>query len=166
MKTPISYLALLQVALIGILVIYGTIFGYLKMTNQTIGFNVTESLPQTLFLVKKGESFSKGDLIQFAYKADEKKFLPDGAKIIKKVVGVPGDIVRFEGNYFFINGVEFGKAKAIARSGKPLTKNISKTLSEDEYFVFTPHIDSFDSRYIHMGYISNSQVVSKVVEAW
>jgi conjugal transfer pilin signal peptidase TrbI len=166
MKTSTSYWALLQAVLFGFLVIFGSIFGYLKMTNQTIGFNVTESLPQTLFLVKESEPFSKGDMIQFAYKADEEKFLPDGSRIIKKVVGVPGDVVRFEGNDFFINDVKFGKAKEIARSGRALTKNVAKTLSEDEYFVFTPHPDSFDSRYIHMGYISNSQVVGKVVLAW
>lgn len=166
MKISASYWALLQTVLIGILIIFGSIFGYLKITNQTVGFNVTESLPQTLFLVKEGESFSKGDMIQFAYKADKEKFLPDGSRIIKIVAGIPGDVVRFEGNDFFINNVKFGKAKEISRSGRALTKNVAKTLSEDEYFVFTPHPDSFDSRYIHMGYISNSQVVGKVVSAW
>ncbi len=166
MKSSISYWLLLQGILLGLVLIFGSIFGYLKITNQTIGVNITESLPQSLFMVKKGMPFSKGDMIQFTYKADEEKFLPDGSRIIKFVVGIPGDKIRFEGNYFFINGVKFGKAKEVSRTGKSLTKNISKILSEDEYFVFTPHPDSFDSRYIHMGYISKSQIVGKVVNAW
>ncbi len=165
-KSPTSYWPLLQGILLGLVLITGTVFGYLKFTNQTVGVNITESLPQTVFLVKHGMPFSKGDMIQFTYNADEEKFLPDGSRIIKIVAGIPGDVIHFEGNDFFINGVKFGKAKEVSRTGKSLTKNISKTLSEDEYFVFTPHPDSFDSRYIHMGYISNSQIVGKVVRAW
>ncbi|WP_127472002.1 signal peptidase I [Thiomicrorhabdus aquaedulcis] len=161
-----NFINAIQYSLLTIFIIFGSVFGYLKLTNQTIGFNVTDSLPQTVFLIHKTNEFSKGDFVQFSYKADAENLLPEGARLVKKVVGVPGDTVRFEAGKFFINDVEFGLVKELALTGKPLKQNVSKTLSSDEYFVFTPHVDSFDSRYIHMGYISKSQVFGKAVGGW
>lgn len=156
----------ISAVLLAIFILLSSVFGYLKLTNQTIGLNMTESLPQTLFLVKKDEPFSKGDTIQFAHISDERNFIPTGAKLIKIVIGSAGDVVSFSGQDFFINGVQYGTAKMTSMKGESLTKNVSKVLEDGEYFVYTSHLDSFDSRYIHVGYIKDSQVIGKVVGAW
>lgn len=135
-------------------------------TGTKVSFNSSDSLPNTVFFVEENASFSKGDLVQFLYKSNDKNFFPNNTKMIKKIVGVEGDKIEFKGREFFINGKSYGLAKLKSKRGQDLTKNISKTLGKDEYFVWTPHKDSFDSRYVHMGYISSKQITGTVVEAW
>ena len=161
-----SALSRIYVILGLLLISAGITFSYLKLSGLTFGLNVSESLPQKVFLVKENEPFTRGEIVQFNHKEDEGGFFPNDSRMMKKVIGMPGDNVEFIGSEFYINGVKFGAAKDLSLTGKKLTKNTSKTLGDDEYFVFTPHPDSFDSRYIHMGYISKSQITGKVVKSW
>ncbi|GAB6071518.1 hypothetical protein JCM30760_26160 [Thiomicrorhabdus hydrogeniphila] len=146
--------------------LFSIVFSVLYFNNLSLSFNTTESLPQSVFVVEENLPFTKGDLIQFEYKDDGKHFFADKTKMIKKVVGVSGDKVTFIDREFFINGKSFGIAKTHAKNGTELTPNISKTLDDNEYFVWTPHVDSFDSRYIHQGYISQSQIKGTVIWSW
>lgn len=149
-----------------VMILIALVFVYLQSKGLTFGVNVSESLPHKVFLVKKNEPFSSGDIVQFNHTEGRNGFFPGSTRMMKIIAGMPGDTVEFIGNEFFINGSKLGTTKDLSLSGRELVKNSSKVLGEDEYFVFTNHPDSFDSRYIHMGYISSSQITGKVVKSW
>jgi len=150
--------------------VFTILFMVLK-TKYHFGINeFTESLPDLIFVVEKGNEFERGNLVEFSYKnktdTPMKMYFEDGSLFIKQVIGMPGDDVNFKDGVFYINGIEFGRAKEHAKDGKKLERNVTKTLGKDEYFVFTQHKDSFDSRYAYVGYINKSQVVGKVVTSF
>lgn len=133
--------------------------------NYVIDINLTESLPQKVFLVEKNAGFKRGDLVKFGFETTDERFYENGTEMIKYLMGVPGDEVVFKGLDFYINGEYIGTAKSNAKTGEKLVLNQSKVLGEDEYFVFSPHKDSFDSRYAMMGYIHKHQIQGRVVYA-
>lgn len=155
--TTFSYLLLF------FFLVFGSLFGYLKLTDKTIGLNFTNSLPNYFFVIDKNKAAERNDIVMFSSPEDDAGFIPEGAKFVKVLVGLPGDNVTFKEQKFFINGEFFGEAKTHSLKGKPLEKNHNHKLGADEYFVFTPHKDSFDSRYIYIGYISKEQIIGTSV---
>jgi signal peptidase I len=55
----------------------------------------------------------RGDIITFASPAD-------GIRLVKRIVGVPGDHVELRNNHLFINGVEAGTSVTNAAATSPL----------------------------------------------
>lgn len=139
---------------------------FMVFSTYTIGINLSDSLPQKVFLIQKNASFDKGDYIQLSHQSSDEKFFKNGVMMVKQIIGSPGDKIEFKEREFFINGEHFGKTKPLSKDGRNLEQNKTKTLDKNEYFVYTPHKDSFDSRYTHMGYISPTQIVGKVVASW
>lgn len=145
---------------------FGIAFGgmyWFKQDHKISRNDLSDSLPFSFFIIEFGSDFEVGDFVRFEYQSDDQRFYKNGMPMVKMLVAGPGDEVTFEGQSFFINQVYYGEAKKFSKSGKPLTKNVSKTLGEDEYFVYAPHPDSFDSRYISTGYISKSQIKGKSI---
>lgn len=78
-------------------------------------------------------------------------------------MGLPGDRMKVEDGYLYINGEEY--------KGKPDYKGIDDpgvlaseiTLGEDDYFVIGDNISaSEDSRFTTIGYISKSDIIGSV----
>ncbi len=125
-----------------------------------LGFNTTYSLPQTCFLIEKGQfTPQRGDYLAFRwngggpYKA--------GTYFTKIVVGVPGDAVTRKGRDFYVNGTFVGTAKTHTSTGEPLEAGKTGVLGEGEYYVMTPHLDSLDSRYAMTGWIKKEAIIGK-----
>lgn len=55
-------------------------------------------IPFTTTWITRWDSPRRGEIVTFASPAD-------GIRLVKRVVGLPGDKVRMEGNHLFINGV-------------------------------------------------------------
>jgi len=127
-----------------------------------IGINGTESLPGALYLVIKNEiPEAPGDLI--AFYPPHNRFYPSGMFFIKKVRGMPGDVVRRRGGDFYINDTYVGAAKTRSHSGSPLQPGPTGVIPKGQYFVWTPHPDSYDSRYEDIGWISEDRVIGRAV---
>ena len=127
--------------------------------HYTLGLNVTESLPERLFLIHRGEQPARGDLVAFRwpgggpYKA--------GATFVKVLAGMPGDeVTRIDGEYF-VNCYPAGKAKSVSRQGTALEPGPTGTLPDGSYYVRAPHPDSLDSRYALTGWVSLSQIIGR-----
>lgn len=125
-----------------------------------LGFNTTYSLPQTCFLIEKGDfTPQRGDFMTFRwngggpYKA--------GQYFTKIVAGIPGDVITRKGRDFYVNGAYVGTAKTHSSSGQVLEAGKTGVLGEGEYYVMTPHPDSLDSRYAMTGWIKKQAVIGK-----
>lgn len=94
-------------------------------------------------------------------------FLPNGNEnshyYIKRVIGVPGNIVLIDDGIIYINGepysngVDYDKIKDAGIAENPIL------LGEDEYFVMGDNCnDSEDSRSANIGKVKSSYIVGKV----
>lgn len=127
-----------------------------------LGINGTDSLPGVLYLVLKQQlPEAPGDLV--AFHPPKNRFYRDGMIFIKKAIGMPGDEVTREGSRFYINGEYVGTAKHRSRTGDPLRPGPIGVIPDGHYFVWTPHPDSYDSRYEDIGWISKDRIIGRAV---
>lgn len=124
-----------------------------------VAFNLTESLPGTLFLIEKGTLPNRGDLVAFRWQASWP--YPQGSLFVKRLVGVPGSIVSASGRDFFVDGQPVGCAKERARTGESLEIGPVGTIPDEHYYVAGAHPDSLDSRYRLTGWVGRQQIVGK-----
>lgn len=127
-----------------------------------LGINGTDSLPGTLYLVFKHENpDTRGNLV--AFYPPENRFYPKDMFFIKKAIGMPGDKVTRQGQDFYLNGEYIATAKTHSQSGKLLDPGPTGIIPNDHYFVWTPHPDSYDSRYEDIGWIPKDRVIGRAV---
>ena len=124
-----------------------------------IAFNLTESLPGTLFLIQKDTLPNRGDLVAFRWQANWP--YPQGSLFVKRLIGVPGSIVSANGRDFLVDGHPVGRAKDRARTGEALDIGSVGTIPEAHYYVAGEHPDSLDSRYRLTGWVARQQIVGR-----
>jgi conjugal transfer pilin signal peptidase TrbI len=128
------------------------------LARYRFGINETESLPNWAFITDvRDRKPVRGDLVTFV--APPNPYYPAGAEFVKRVAGVPGDRVEVRGREFLINGAPVGRAKERSRDGRPAELGPTGIIPRDHYFVVTPHVDSLDSRYAVIGWVSRSSIV-------
>lgn len=127
-----------------------------------IGINFTESLPWKVAIVKKWDhDVRRGDIVAFRWHGGGP--YPAGLTFTKVVRGVPGDSITVKGRVFYVNGEMLATAKERSRKGVPLELGPTGVLPPGRYFVWTPHVDSLDSRYAIGGWVDASAVIGKAV---
>lgn len=117
----------------------------------------TASLPYTLFWVHVGELPQRGDMA--ALYVPRNRFYPEGMGFVKILRGLPGDVVTEKHREFSINGLVVGRAKPASREGFPLALGPTGVIPPGFYFFWTPHKDSYDSRYADIGWIAQQNIV-------
>lgn len=130
------------------------------------GYRVTESLSTSLdghiYVHRAGEAFAKGDLVAFRWHGGAT--YPAGTVFIKRVAGVPGDIVRRVDRDFWVGDQYVGRAKPVSRAGVPLEPAVGGVIPDGHYFVATPSADSLDSRYSLTGNIKGFEIIGRAHE--
>ena len=120
--------------------------------------SLTHSLPSHLWLVAVGRTPQRGDYI--AFRVPPNRFYPsDHGGFLKIARGVAGDQVTRRGREFFVNGESIGIAKSVSLNGLPLEPGPVGVIPAGEWFVWTPDVDSYDSRYADIGWVRQDQVV-------
>lgn len=118
-------------------------------------------LPFSLYLVQKrfepGE-LSRDDLVVWQAEGLEPRF-KDGAQMLKRLAGVPGDLVEFSQGQVSVNGRVIGRMTLLKRLGLPPSYSGRYRLRENEFFVVGTTASSYDSRYF--GPISGRQLRGK-----
>ena len=127
--------------------------------RYALGLNATDSLPQRLFLIERGEQPHRGDYVAFRWQGGGP--YPAGATFIKIVAGVPGDVVTRVDGHYFVNGQPMGQAKSVSRQGLPLQPGPTGTVPAGFFYVRAPHPDSLDSRYALTGWVSKTQILGR-----
>lgn len=153
------YMALVGMASIAALAV-------IAMPFFSIGINLDHSLPGHVFLIKKdGVVPGRGEIVAFRFQGPEPYF-PKGTTFVKILAGVPGDTVSVSHAgcmEYRVNGSPIGCAKPAARDGRPLRPGPTGPIPDGEYAVRGTHVDSLDSRYAAVGWISRAQIIG---QAW
>lgn len=119
--------------------------------------NMTKSLPTKFFLVQLHGNPTVGDYIVF--KAPLTSGLPANTTLTKKILAGPGDRVAVKKQEIFINEQRVATAKTHSLQGEALKVGPQGVLGKGQYYVATPHKDSFDSRYHRIGWISKELIL-------
>ncbi len=125
--------------------------------HYQFAWNKTESLPQKLFIIKTGQLPLKYDYLMFY--APATSTLKPKSTVIKKVMGVAGDVVTKKGQAFYINDEKVGIAKTHSLKGRPLREGKVGIIPQGKYFVWTPNKNSYDSRYDEIGLIDERYIM-------
>lgn len=124
-----------------------------------LGLNSSESLPDRVFLIHKGELPARGQYVAFRWAGGGP--YAAGVTFVKIAAGVPGDTVTRVERDFFVNGDFVGTAKKHSRSGVPLALGPTGELPPGRYYVRAPHPDSLDSRYQLTGWVAENQILGR-----
>ena len=105
--------------------------------------------------VLKGKKIERNDIIAFDY---------NGKILIKRVIGVGGDKINItEDGKVFVNDKELIENYAINIGDGVNTQSYPFTVAADSYFVLSDNRkESFDSRNVNLGSISQNQVIGKI----
>jgi conjugal transfer pilin signal peptidase TrbI len=122
-----------------------------------LAINLTDSLPQKVFIVHKRKMPSSYDQF-FVYELPCAQRFKD-KKFIKHVGGFAGDLVTEKDNKYYVNGKFIGLAKTSDMHGLPVEKQQTGIIPENHYFAYSNHKDSYDSRYKEVGFINADNVI-------
>lgn len=92
----------------------------------------------------------RGDLITATIHGKARTHI---ASVLKIVRGLPGDRVTWRGRDVYINGEFLGTAKEYSLAGEPLARGPEGVIPPGHFFLWTPHKDSYDSRYADIGWV-------------
>lgn len=133
-----------------------------------IAINQTSSLPQKYWLIALGKTPKRHDYVCFKPSAEmlAAEKLSHNVTLTKQVIGVPNDAITRKGRDFYINGHYKASAKTHSLKNEPLEPGPTGVLPPEHYFVFSPHLSSFDSRYARMGWIKRAQIIGVAYALW
>ena len=105
------------------------------------------------------------------YRFDTVVFYPDeeakeknGRYYVKRIIGLPGETVRIEGDMIFINDAPLTEKYGSSQMGAPGIAKNGVTLGEDEYFVLGDNRSiSKDSRSETVGVVPLSRIGGKMI---
>jgi len=124
--------------------------------------NRSESLPGRIYLIEVDKQPACGDV--FALDIEEGAPHYAGKRLLKIALGCAGSVVTVYDRHIFVDGHETGVAKRYSNTGDPLESGQGGTLPENTWFAWTPHIDSYDSRYASFGWVTLDRLVGSARE--
>lgn len=130
------------------------------------GYNLSPSLPGKVYFTNKQDKdyIRNGEIITFKFFGE---YYPHGTLLLKKVVGLPGDVVTEVDRVFYINGTPVGKAKEVDLNGNPLKMNSFRgAIPAGKFWFATDHVDGYDSRYEMAGFGDFQDVVGRSYKIW
>lgn len=125
-------------------------------SNPIVLWNASPSVPIGLYVIER-RSPGYGEVAVLkppewaSTIADQRRYLPTTALLLKPVAAGGGDIVCRFGGHVFVNGELRAKALALDKMKRPLPswRGCSK-LSSGQIFVLSKRKGSFDSRYFRI----------------
>ena len=90
------------------------------------------------------------------------------SSFLKKVVGLPGDVITFKDKALYIGQNYVARLSPVTRQGCPLTPLTKKEMRIPRGYVFVTgtHLRSFDSRYKEFGLVPVTSLVGKAIKLW
>lgn len=150
-------------ALVIAAVLAGFIITFVVQSFLVQGHSMEPTLHNTerLFVNKFIYRFTepqRGDIVVFRYPADESR------KFIKRVIGLPGDVVAIEDGIVYVNGEALDEPYI---AEKPYRGFPASVVPEGRYFVLGDNRNnSEDSRYPDVGFVPRKNIVGKAFVVW
>lgn len=131
----------------------------------TIGINPTHSISEKYVLIHRHAIPDRNEIIVF--RQPSQPIHPPTTQFVKFLRGLPGDIVKVEGNVIFINGEKAAMAIDLDPSEKPFSPlAFSGIIPPHQYLALGTALDSFDSRYQAFGLVDESNIIGSGPWAW
>ena len=135
-------------------------------------WNASASLPIGLYAVRPIGALHDAELVAVtppepvASFLSDGGYLPRGVPLMKRVSGLPGQVVCRNGLSITIDNVDVGEAQARDRRGRDLPSWAGcRTLAPGEVFLMNPGVpDSLDGRYF--GPLPVSSIVGRAAPVW
>jgi len=121
------------------------------------GLNISDSLPGYFYVTDLSATPEKGDVVLFQPPVNE--FFHENLLFMKIVVGSSGDEILVNNRVVYLSGKEIGVVKDESKSGKKLFPIESQIIKKGMFFMWTPHKDSYDSRYNSIGLINENSIL-------
>ena len=141
---------LIMVSIIGSVFAISSMFR-LRVTSGSMIPTIQVNEQLLVKKVKSSSDISTGDIIVF---------IKDNELLVKRLIGLPGDIVEIRGGLVFVNGEQLieGYVQSIDDT------DCTFYLSEDQYFVLGDNrSNSYDSRYWDNPYVHFSDIKGKII---
>lgn len=135
---------------------YAFIFGSLLNCTQIV-ISPTNSLPYNVFFMIKSNHFSCNDIIVFSL---EDHPILKNSSWIKRLKGVPGDVIEVKDDIVTVSGKTIGK---VLPGLKPLASGV---IPEGYVFLAGDSLDSLDSRYEIMGLVKVKDLEGRAFPLW
>jgi len=132
--------------------------------NYLVIHNKSVSLPNKWFVIAKNQIPQKNQI--FAFIAKDSSTYKSDEIFIKIVGGVVGDQVIIKERDFYINDQFIGTAKIKSLKGQPLAMSTAGSIPQNSFFAYTPHKDSYDSRYQEIGLINAQDIIGAAIVAF
>lgn len=143
-----------------LLIAAGWKVGEATLDRYGFGINVTASLPHWAFITdRQNKTVARGDLVEFVPPAND--YYPAEQHFVKRVHGVPGDLVERRGDAMWVAGKRVGAIKPTDSQGRPVQSGPVGVIPAGHYFLAGDHPDSLDSRYAALGWIPASRLIGK-----
>ncbi len=138
---------------------------WLFSMHYTFAFNMSDSLPGTMYLISKGntdlDEFKKDEYIAYRWIGD-KNLYAKGTVFLKRVGAKPGETIVRKDREFFTGGKSLGVAKKYSLTGDALEVNTFTGVIPPRFFWSqADNPNSLDSRYELSGLIGAGQIVGK-----
>lgn len=87
----------------------------------------------------------------------------DNKANVKRVIGIPGDVIQIQEGHIYINGERMEEADGLERVSLAGLAEHPIELGPDEYFLLGDNRDSSeDSRFANIGNVKEKQILGKV----
>ncbi len=148
--------------------------GFASLTRPApdLVWNASASAPIGLYRVLSPEPIRRGDMVlarppdSVRQLAVERGYLPANVPLVKRIVGVGGDLVCAIGDAISIDGRPIATRLQRDRMGRPLPGwSGCRRLGDGEVFLLMEGVaDSFDGRYF--GPVPFSSIIGRLVPLW
>ncbi len=140
------------------LALSGAYFSGLRISVNTSG-----SLPFRVFLTLRGADISCGRESIGLFRLNVRNSYWDyGAVFAKRFVGCPGDMLKTEGNEFYLNGEKIATAAGKDSKGVDVGNfKFNGEIPANSYFVLGDGERSYDSRY--WGFVNKSWIIGRAL---
>lgn len=127
----------------------------MSILKEFLTINFTESEPTGIYLLQKTKKYDRNDMVIISnninsiIKLSKDRHYTNSNKLIKTVMGLPGDKITIYNNIISINDEVIGKIHTADSQNRPLPSIIKAgIIPPDFYFLASRrHENSFDSRY-------------------
>lgn len=122
------------------------------------------SLPWSVYLVLKGSSWKKGDIVTF--QGHTSPFLKEIPLVTKRIAGVPGDQLVVRKQELYIHNQRVGLVMTHNSTGNPLHPIEKRVIPSNYVFVVGDDPRSFDSRYKEFGLVKTQHILGRSLPLW
>lgn len=124
-----------------------------------IAFNLTQSLPGNVYIIKTGEVPSNGEVV--AFRAPEKARFFRDHNYLKMIAAEEGDFVSHKDGLVFINGKQKAAILSRTQTGEKLVPGPTGQVPANHIYVLGKHERSYDSRYKSIGFINKNLIIGR-----